>query len=313
MTVRNPLSSRTRCAKPGQSPRRLPAVAAVSSSHFAKPAPTAVQIAAGARAMKELASLASEQESSKFSLSLSERALDAAQDWVVDSTPVVESLSKGVVLCESSRSSFMGQLRGTEVEAELNRQATLLKGLLRDFVILRDVVWHLQDDVKEVMQSRGLADCMEAKSSGLKAEALSPRKDYESFQALIEARLLALEESLKLMWVEKSGTTQEKFDSHPSESAAAHYTEVQLEFPKDDVRHGTACFSQTSVERDTPQHHTRFKETSNSFTSNHLPNLVESNCALPPTTLGIESPSRITPANAEEVEKHQGRSNLQTK
>lgn len=302
MLLRNPLSSRMRCAKPGHSPRRLPAVAAVSSSHFAKPAPTAAQLAAGARAMKELAPLASEQESSNFSLSLSERVLDAAQEWVVDSTPVVESLSKGVVFSESTRRSFMGQLRGTEVEAELNRQATLLKGLLRDFVILRDVVWHLQDDVKEVMQSRGLADRIEATSEGLKEEELFPRADNSSLQASIEARLLALEESVKLMWMEKSGTTQDKFDSHPSQSAAIQHAEVQLEFAK-------ACFSQTSADRDFPRHHTQFKE---SCTSNHLPNLVKSNCALQPSTFGIEEALHVTHSEVEEVEKPQGPSNLQT-
>ncbi|CAE7380539.1 unnamed protein product [Symbiodinium pilosum] len=99
----------------------------------------------GAKAMRDLQPLA--EPSSR---SLTERTLDAAQDWSVHSTPRGLEATCGLQLSDESRARFFGHRTGLDVEAELQRQAVLLKGLLRDVAIMRDTVWHLSDELAGV-------------------------------------------------------------------------------------------------------------------------------------------------------------------
>jgi len=102
----------------------------------------------GAKAMRDLRPLA---ENTPNQRPLTERTLDAAQDWSVNSTPrgarAGATATCGLELSEESRSHFFGHRTGLDVEAELQRQAVLLKGLLRDVAVMRDTVWHLSDEL----------------------------------------------------------------------------------------------------------------------------------------------------------------------
>lgn len=79
--------------------------------------------------------------------------MDAAQAWTISDAPHGGVPSRGVALPAQAKGRFYGSLPGAEVEAELQRHATLLKGLLRDFAVMRDVVWHLQDEHQQVIRS----------------------------------------------------------------------------------------------------------------------------------------------------------------
>ncbi|CAE7219617.1 unnamed protein product [Symbiodinium necroappetens] len=93
----------------------------------------------GAKAMRDLRPLA---ENTPNQRPLTERTLDAAQDWSVNSTPrgarAGATATCGLELSEESRSHFFGHRTGLDVEAELQRQAVLLKGLLRDVAVMRE-------------------------------------------------------------------------------------------------------------------------------------------------------------------------------
>ena len=110
----------------------------------------------GAKAMRDLRPLA---ENTPNQRPLTERTLDAAQDWSVNSTPrgarAGATATCGLELSEESRSHFFGHRTGLDVEAELQRQAVLLKGLLRDVAVMRDTVWHLSDELACISSAQG--------------------------------------------------------------------------------------------------------------------------------------------------------------
>ncbi|CAL1170430.1 unnamed protein product [Cladocopium goreaui] len=101
--------------------------------------------ARGAKAVKDLRPLAEPSNRS-----LTERTLEAAEAWSIPGSPFkgldASHPSRGFELSQDSRSGFFGRLTGLDIEAELQRHAVLLKGLLRDMAVIRDTVWHLADE-----------------------------------------------------------------------------------------------------------------------------------------------------------------------
>ncbi|CAJ1406247.1 unnamed protein product [Effrenium voratum] len=93
----------------------------------------------GAKAMADIRPLAP----LAFDAERTGKTLDAAQSWSVPGTPPAFQEPE---LSQASRTSFFGRLTGADIEAELQRQAVLLKGLLRDMAVVRDTVWHLADE-----------------------------------------------------------------------------------------------------------------------------------------------------------------------
>lgn len=71
--------------------------------------------------------------------SVAEMAGDASS-WTMPDRPTCQDRSK------SSKYRFNGSLTTAEVEEEVKRLSTLLSGLIRDFSIVKDSVWHLEDD-----------------------------------------------------------------------------------------------------------------------------------------------------------------------
>ena len=72
------------------------------------------------------------------------------------------------------------------MEAELQRQALLLKGLLRDVAVLRDTLWHLADERSQVteaaQEAKGASEATEelrAELRELQGEALEAQKCSE--------------------------------------------------------------------------------------------------------------------------------------
>jgi len=79
----------------------------------------------------------------------SELMEDAAQAWAnISSNP-----SCGISLGTDAKSRFYGTMAGPQVEDELRRQATVLKGLMRDVSIVKDSVWHLEEDRPQLRAS----------------------------------------------------------------------------------------------------------------------------------------------------------------
>ncbi|CAE8624788.1 unnamed protein product [Polarella glacialis] len=133
-----------------------------------------------------------------FNRDWAETVVGEAQAWSIAGTTPPEPPSRGIALTARSKGSFYGRLSGAEVEAELQRCATLVKGLLRDFAIVGDTVWHLQDDRAEVAQLRELATQNQAELASLRAvveAAIPPGKEkiagieaeLASLRALVEA------------------------------------------------------------------------------------------------------------------------------
>ncbi|CAK8994636.1 Uncharacterized protein SCF082_LOCUS4013 [Durusdinium trenchii] len=140
--------------------------------------------ARGAKAMKDIGPLA---ESAKRSLT--ERTLEAAEAWSIPNTPV-EHLShptRGLELSPESRSGFFGRLVGLDIEAELQRQALLLKGLLRDVAVIRDTVWHLADErsilsraAQEAKEAHDVTDALRMSLNDLASEVQRQRSLWET-------------------------------------------------------------------------------------------------------------------------------------
>eukprot|EP00933_Yihiella_yeosuensis_P002269 TRINITY_DN10376_c1_g1_i5.p1 TRINITY_DN10376_c1_g1~~TRINITY_DN10376_c1_g1_i5.p1 ORF type:complete len:303 (-),score=86.03 TRINITY_DN10376_c1_g1_i5:576-1484(-) len=173
--VKAPLSARLSRLKNGMgSAGKLPVVALAAATQAprdwsssqgerqAKLASNPEQLAAGVTAAKELKHLQEELKADTTGQTFAEKTLEVAQGWVVDGVAPAEPISKGVVLSKDVKGGFFGRLSGPEVEAELNRHATLLKGLLRDFSVVRDIVWHLQDELPIVARFKDMAEKAEA-------------------------------------------------------------------------------------------------------------------------------------------------------
>jgi len=151
-------------ASPGRK-GRVP-LPAVGQGHTAKKQDAFIT-APGAKAVHDLRKLTDAQVESDRPLH--EKTLEAAEAWSVPGTPKgIEHPSNGLTLGDA-KNSFFGRVSGHEVEAELQRHAMLIKGLLRDVAILRDVVWHLADERAEVGKARESAENVQAEIASLRA------------------------------------------------------------------------------------------------------------------------------------------------
>eukprot|EP00931_Biecheleriopsis_adriatica_P038915 TRINITY_DN22260_c0_g1_i1.p1 TRINITY_DN22260_c0_g1~~TRINITY_DN22260_c0_g1_i1.p1 ORF type:complete len:435 (+),score=107.56 TRINITY_DN22260_c0_g1_i1:58-1362(+) len=119
----------------------------------------------GAQAIRDLRLLTADDSDRP----LAEKTLDAAQEWSIGK-PVEKTdvPSRGLDLTEVTKQSFFGRLSGSEIEAELQRHAMLLKGLLRDVAVMRDVLWHLADERSEVTKALAVSEKNEAELATLR-------------------------------------------------------------------------------------------------------------------------------------------------
>ncbi|CAK0811433.1 unnamed protein product [Prorocentrum cordatum] len=90
----------------------------------------------------------------------------------------------------SDRERFFGRLSAAQVQAELERQSTLLRGLVRDMDMVKNALWHIEDD-------KGPVEARLERLEGLSDAALVAEKlgGFEGRVALMEARLAQAEES----------------------------------------------------------------------------------------------------------------------
>jgi hypothetical protein len=86
--------------------------------------------------------------------SLSRTIVDGPQDSEALAADSISILSPqaALQLHLGETDHFYGSFSGTQVETELRRLGTLVKGILRDLGSLKDSVWHLQDERFEVKQ-----------------------------------------------------------------------------------------------------------------------------------------------------------------
>mmetsp|Transcript_28438 Transcript_28438/g.60302 ORF Transcript_28438/g.60302 Transcript_28438/m.60302 type:complete len:588 (+) Transcript_28438:102-1865(+) len=131
---------------------------------------------------------------------LMEKTLDAAPAWTVTDTPAMaEALgsSGGVTLGTDGKDRFYGSLSGSQAEEELQRLAAMMKGLIREFAIVKDSVWHLEDT--QLSQQERLDRFEEEFLRGMRSQdqdALDRIKAVEGGVELLETRALAAEEAL---------------------------------------------------------------------------------------------------------------------
>lgn len=171
----------------------------------------------GAKAMRDLRPLA---ENTPNQRPLTERTLDAAQDWSVNSTPrgarAGATATCGLELSEESRSHFFGHRSGLDVEAELQRQAVLLKGLLRDVAVMRDTVWHLSDELA----------CVSAPQNDLEQLSADVRELQQAFGCFSRQDLEEVDRA-KLASYQESRSLEE---TRLEEDASASFRELETRF-----------------------------------------------------------------------------------
>jgi len=73
------------------------------------------------------------------------QAFEAHTDEFVPALSAEELPSRGVSLPPIEKDRFYGNATGVQVEAELKRLGTLLRGLLRDFKVVKHSMWHLEE------------------------------------------------------------------------------------------------------------------------------------------------------------------------
>lgn len=125
----------------------------------------------GTKAMNDLSALVADM-SVCFDQSLAETTLEAAQCWSIPGTPPSQGLenpSCGLSLSAVTKSGFFGKMAGVEIEAELQRHAMLLKGLLRDVAVIQDTVWGMAKERAEVTKVRENQDKTKAEIAALRA------------------------------------------------------------------------------------------------------------------------------------------------
>ncbi|CAE8637044.1 unnamed protein product, partial [Polarella glacialis] len=79
----------------------------------------------------------------------SEDVLDAATDWEVgedEEANATGPVTRGLNLNSDAKERFYGTLSGPQVQAELQRLATVFQGMFRDFGVVKDWVAHLADE-----------------------------------------------------------------------------------------------------------------------------------------------------------------------
>lgn len=99
------------------------------------------------------------------------KSLDAALSLGRESYGDAPISSRGISLPPVEKDRFYGSMDGPQVEQELQRLGALVKGLLRDFAVIKDTVFHLEDDKCSLVErvdhlensdlgslSKGLAD-----------------------------------------------------------------------------------------------------------------------------------------------------------
>ncbi|CAE7458391.1 unnamed protein product, partial [Symbiodinium sp. CCMP2456] len=180
----------------------------------------------GAKAMRDLRPLA---ENTPNQRPLTERTLDAAQDWSVNSTPLGGAAGAaatcGLELSEESRSHFFGHRTGLDVEAELQRQAVLLKGLLRDVAVMRDTVWHLSDELACISFAQG-TDGVSAPQNDLEQLSADVRELQQAFGCFSRQDLEEVERA-KLASYQESRSLEE---TRLEEDASASFRELETRF-----------------------------------------------------------------------------------
>eukprot|EP00435_Cladocopium_sp_Y103_P028089 s3510_g7.t1 len=178
--------------------------------------------ARGAKAVKDLRPLAEPSNRS-----LTERTLEAAEAWSIPGSPFkgldASHPSRGFELSQDSRSGFFGRLTGLDIEAELQRHAVLLKGLLRDMAVIRDTVWHLADErsvvtcaAHDAKEACDVTAELRTSFSELEMAVLKQQELWAKDGGVGDAKLLQSmqESSMETRYEEQSLREETQFEEH---------------------------------------------------------------------------------------------------
>mmetsp|Transcript_41959 Transcript_41959/g.78468 ORF Transcript_41959/g.78468 Transcript_41959/m.78468 type:complete len:448 (+) Transcript_41959:71-1414(+) len=143
-------------------------------------------------AQKTLDSLSGSFRAPQASNLLETEKYNKCEDWDLGPASPAEHSTRGILLPPGEKERFYGSFSGTQVEAELKRLAMLVKGLLRDLTIVKDSVWHLEDERQEVKEKLDQVENVFSLGEAKKNEQLLKLTGQVE---MLEARLTASDDS----------------------------------------------------------------------------------------------------------------------
>lgn len=134
--------------------------------------------------------------SQQFGKLSDDKKFNSTHAWGAGESLLGESSSRGISLTQDEKERFYGSLSGSQIEIDLKQHATLLKTLLHDVTMMKNSIWHLEEEQCQVSKRIDEFETTEPIKKLVEDENAQAKMDNLSLQiADMTIRMLTCEKS----------------------------------------------------------------------------------------------------------------------